>query len=100
MFRKETIEPGSLELLKELQAIPVLKDFHLTGGTSLAMQIGHRKSIDLDLFTQNDFDSSSLLEYLEESYQFRLAYSSTNTLKGSISSINKNEISRQYFLKG
>lgn len=32
-------------------AHPAFKDFYLVGGTSLALQRGHRLSIDIDLFT-------------------------------------------------
>ena len=96
MFSKEAIGSRTLELLKELQFASVLKDFHLAGGTSLAMQIGHRLSIDLDLFTQNDFDSNLLLEYLEESFEFKLNFSSKNTLKGSIGNVNIDLITHKY----
>ena len=96
MFSKEAIGSGTLELLKELQSANLLKDFHLAGGTSLAMQIGHRLSIDLNLFTQNDFDSNLLLEYLEESFGFKLNFSSKNTLKGSISNVNIDLITHKY----
>lgn len=37
-------------------------DFYLAGGTGLALQIGHRDSIDFDLFTKNEFDTISLFE--------------------------------------
>jgi hypothetical protein len=40
----------------------LLKDFFLVGGTALSLQIGHRISIDLDLFSVNSFDDSQLLE--------------------------------------
>jgi hypothetical protein len=36
--------------LKNIQEIEVFKKLLLVGGTSLALQIGHRTSIDLDLF--------------------------------------------------
>ncbi|MGM9746922.1 MAG: nucleotidyl transferase AbiEii/AbiGii toxin family protein [Paludibacteraceae bacterium] len=39
-----------MELLKQLQAFPVLKETRLVGGTALALQYGHRMSVDLDLF--------------------------------------------------
>lgn len=42
------------------QLLPFIKlfsrDFYLVGGTALALQIGHRRSIDFDLFTDKDFD--------------------------------------------
>jgi hypothetical protein len=58
MLYKETIESSSLELLRNLQSSELLSSFYLAGGTSLSLQIGHRISIDLDLFTQNDFDTN------------------------------------------
>lgn len=33
-----------------------LKDFYLSGGTALSLQIGHRESEDLDFFCGEDFD--------------------------------------------
>lgn len=50
MLHYQTVEPETLELLKYLQAIPTFKNLHLVGGTALALRIGHRKSIDIDLF--------------------------------------------------
>ena len=96
MFYKDTIEPSTLELLIKLQSENLIKDFQLAGGTALAMQIGHRKSIDLDLFTQHDFEVNTLLEFLEEKYQFAMNYSSLNTLKGSIGKVQVDFISHKY----
>jgi predicted nucleotidyltransferase component of viral defense system len=39
-----------LELLKRLQKVPLLSNLRLVGGTALALQLGHRRSIDLDFF--------------------------------------------------
>ena len=46
----QTVEPATLALLKRLQAAPFLAGTRLVGGTALALQLGHRRSIDLDLF--------------------------------------------------
>ena len=53
----------TLELLKKLQRLPVLEQTRLVGGTALALQLGHRKSIDLDFFGTVDCEA----EYLRES---------------------------------
>lgn len=37
--------------LKALMAESVFSEFRLVGGTALSLQLGHRKSIDIDLFT-------------------------------------------------
>ena len=50
MLHVETVEPSTLDLLKRLQRLPELSNTRLVGGTALALQLGHRKSIDLDLF--------------------------------------------------
>ncbi len=41
-------------------------DFYLAGGTALALQIGHRDSIDFDFFTKNSFSSWELFKKLKE----------------------------------
>lgn len=65
MLYYETIEPQTLELLRMLQEIPSLRKTRLVGGTSLALQIGHRKSIDLDFFGEVDADNDALTEDLK-----------------------------------
>jgi len=57
MLHLSTIAPSTLVLLKELMKIDEFNSLRLVGGTSLALQIGHRKSIDLDLFGEIDFPS-------------------------------------------
>ena len=46
-------------------SIPALQQFNLVGGTSLSLQIGHRISIDLDLFSNKDFNNSTVIQALE-----------------------------------
>lgn len=53
-----------LPLLKDLK-----KDFYLAGGTALALQIGHRDSVDFDFFSQDDVDTKKLFEYLQKIFQ-------------------------------
>ncbi len=50
MLHYQTIDTPTLELLKQLLSIDVFQQMRLAGGTSLALQYGHRKSIDIDLF--------------------------------------------------
>ncbi len=66
MLQIETVYPATFAVLKKLSALPELKEFQLVGGTALALQIGHRHSIDLDFFTPNiDFDEKKLLRTLQ-----------------------------------
>ncbi len=54
MLHAETVEPSTLDLLKRLQRLPELSNTRLVGGTALALHLGHRKSVDLDLFGSFD----------------------------------------------
>ena len=56
MLHVETVSPSTLDLLIRLQRMPELVNMRLVGGTALALHLGHRKSIDLDLF--GNFDST------------------------------------------
>lgn len=96
MLHKNTIQPGTLELLIKLQSDEILNNFSLAGGTSLALQIGHRQSVDLDLFTTDDFDVNFLLEFLEANYNFHSDFTANNTLKGFIDSVKVDFISHKY----
>lgn len=60
MLQRQVVDEKTFLLIKELQAIPELKELRLVGDASLALQLGHRISIDLDLF--GSFDSSLPLE--------------------------------------
>ena len=50
MLHFETVDADTLELLRQIQHDPAFSDTRLVGGTALALQLGHRKSIDLDFF--------------------------------------------------
>jgi len=73
-----------------------LKDFILVGGTALALQIGHRISIDIDLFSPAVFDENSLKEYLNRDYQFEEEFRGSHTLKGIIEDIKIDLITHAY----
>lgn len=62
MLQEQTLQTSTLELLKKLMSDSELVDFYLVGGTALALRIGHRISIDLDLFTCNLFDKYKWLD--------------------------------------
>jgi len=54
MLQIRSVTPDTLELLKKLQSMPELAETRLVGGTALALLLGHRLSIDLDLFGKID----------------------------------------------
>ncbi len=61
MLHLSTVDPDMYVLLKKIFSTAIIKNnFALSGGTSLALQIGHRKSIDLDIFSIHQFDIKEL----------------------------------------
>jgi hypothetical protein len=66
MLQLSTIEQNAFELLKKLQKLPLLAKSRLVGGTALALQIGHRKSVDLDFFGELDFEIQELIDNIKE----------------------------------
>ena len=76
MLQFKTIEPGTLKLLKELQALHFLQEARLVGGTALALQLGHRKSIDLDYFGKIDVEPESLRKILSETHSITIVQES------------------------
>lgn len=66
MLYYETIHPDTLELLKKIQSLELFAETRLVGGTALALQIGHRKSVDLDFFGHMDASLEEISMELSE----------------------------------
>ncbi len=65
---KQTFSKEGFTLLRDINAHPDFRSFYLAGGTSLSLQIGHRESIDLDFFSQEEFPAN-LIDRLGKSYK-------------------------------
>ena len=66
MLQVKAVDPNVLTLLKSLMKTQGLSGLRLVGGTALALQIGHRKSIDLVLFGKLELDEYELITLLRE----------------------------------
>lgn len=74
-----TVTPLLREVLNAIMVDPLFEPFKLVGGTSLSLQLGHRESIDIDLFTEaeyGDLDFAAILQFFRERY----AYVETNEI--------------------
>jgi len=71
MLQYRAINPSTLELLKILMQYKSLDNFFLVGGTALALHLGHRVSIDLDLFFNKDFETSDIFQELHNDIEFK-----------------------------
>ena len=96
MLHYETIAPATRELLNKLMSDDHLQDFVLVGGTSLALQLGHRLSVDLDLFCETDFNEEDLRSYLERSYHFQTDFMERSIVKGEIKGVQIDCIAHCY----
>jgi hypothetical protein len=65
MLHTATVDANTLDFLKLIQANPHFSDTRLVGGTALALQIGHRKSIDLDIFGKINLEPLELTQELQ-----------------------------------
>ncbi len=75
----ETLYPKTREVLNNIKNLDILKEFYLAGGTALALQIGHRKSFDLDFFAYNFPKRDLILQNLKP-YKPKIIHESDGTL--------------------
>lgn len=59
MFTK-TLLPDTFRAIKLVSKIPTMQKAYLAGGTALALHLGHRISVDLDFFTNLEFNETTL----------------------------------------
>jgi hypothetical protein len=70
MPNNKAISVELLETLYELQELPSLQTFAIAGGSCLALRYGHRKSIDIDLFSPDLIGIAGLKKICEETEAF------------------------------
>ena len=88
MLHYETVSPDLLTVLKRLQLLPEISGFRLVGGTSLSLQIGHRTSVDIDLFTDKAFDSEELQKVISNNFEsFEVRWANRNGFTSMINDI-------------
>lgn len=57
MMYWNTVTPLLKEVLLNMMQSGIFDEFRLVGGTSLSLQLGHRESVDIDLFTDAQYDT-------------------------------------------
>lgn len=67
-LHKEAVSPVLLELLQELSSVSEMNSFRLVGGTAIALQLGHRRSVDIDFFSNEKIDKTSLRQLLNKKF--------------------------------
>jgi len=70
MFTKALL-PDTFRALQLVSKISAFQKAYLAGGTALALLIGHRISVDLDFFTEKEFDENRTANSLSNIKEFK-----------------------------
>jgi hypothetical protein len=68
------------QVVGSLRKAGILTDWTLAGGTGLALQIGHRVSVDLDFFRARSFEPDALVDRLRDLGSLRILGRARDTL--------------------
>lgn len=71
-LHKESVTSNLMAILETLMSTNVFRDFCLVGGTALSLQRGHRRSIDIDLFTAlpyPEMKTKEIKQFLESEFE-------------------------------
>jgi hypothetical protein len=96
MLQTQTVIPELLELLRKLMSDNTFSAFNLVGGTSLALQMGHRNSIDIDLFGNAEIDVDLFIDNLGSFGQVVVTKSSKNILITNVNEIKVDFVNYKY----
>lgn len=95
IWHKEIITKEVENALSALTKKNLLRNFYLVGGTGMALHFGHRRSVDLDLFTKS-FDEHKLLRGLQRIDDFSLLGISKETVHSLIRGIKVSFLAYSY----
>lgn len=87
-----------IHLFTMLEQVEFLKNFYLAGGTGLALQIGHRQSVDFDFFSQDNINLDFIAEQLVKIGDFQRLSESENTIHGVLNDVRVSFFTYKYQL--
>jgi len=92
----EILEWPQKSALALLARAPIPPGIYLAGGTALALHLAHRRSVDLDFFSQEPFESESLLGLLRRIGDIRVERSEPGTFRGQLAGVQISFIRYEY----
>ena len=96
IFQFDVLPEKQKQLFEKLSCEKWITSFYLVGGTSLALQIAHRQSIDFDFFVTEDFENSEIIRRLIEFGSFELFNEEKNTINGLLNKVNISFLKYEY----
>ena len=98
MLQISTVHPTTLELLRSLQKTEILQSTRLVGGTALALQLGHRLSIDLDFFGQVEGSTEQIvMSLLAEGFNVTYRSNAKNIHILNINGVKTDIVNYKYY---
>ncbi|MFQ5637472.1 MAG: nucleotidyl transferase AbiEii/AbiGii toxin family protein [bacterium] len=79
-MRTDILSTKQVVILELLNKMEFVTDFYLAGGTALALQYGHRESVDFDFFAENPFSTDAIFRELSKNEPITLNFKSETTL--------------------
>ena len=100
MLQTKSVGKPLWDLLIDLQNSDILMDYFLVGGTALSLQLGHRESNDIDLFTRKDINKDEIMELLNKDYNgnYQIHNIQNNIFQVSINNIKVDFVKYNYSL--
>ena len=95
-MHNETLAPETRRVLETVAQQSCIARFYLAGGTALALQIGHRESVDLDFFSAEDFKRDELKTALAACGRYVLVSEEEGTLDGSLDDVKLSFLRYEY----
>lgn len=93
---KEILPADQKKLFDTLKQNAWIGEFYLAGGTGLALQYRHRKSVDFDFFNKNDFINDEVLEALRSTGDVEVQSEAKNTLHTLVNNIRVSFLGYKY----
>lgn len=96
MWHPEVLEPATEATIRTLTSASFMRAFYLAGGTGLALRLGHRRSMDLDFFSQQPVDEEALLRDLQRPGKLSVISKAKETLEVHLSGTRVSFMSYPY----
>jgi hypothetical protein len=100
MLCTKSVEQRTLDLIRKLMSDDKFNNFNLLGGITLALMIGHRISVDIDLFSTTAFNAPELGDHLTTNYKAEEVQILKNGVFCYVNDIKIDLIAHQYPLIG
>ena len=84
---EEILKQKTKLVFSKIAKIKAINSFYLAGGTALALQLGHRESIDLDWFSEKPFSTKDLKKELSKLGSLKIDSEEKDTLNCSLDNV-------------